>query len=63
MASYKLRYKTADGKDRTITENHPKLDASQAALGEAAQVAEELYGWTAVGIDLNSDTTVWTPGA
>ena len=61
MASYKLRFKTPDGRDKTETESHPNLNATQVDFAKATTVYEELYGYTTVGVDLNSDTTVWTP--
>lgn len=60
MASFKLRFKTADGRDKTITENHPKIDATTQQKSDAMTTIENLYGYTPVAIDLNSDTTVWT---
>ena len=62
MASYKLKFKTADGKDKTFTESHPNLNATTAQKGDAMSAIENLYGYTPVQIDLNSDTTVWTAG-
>ena len=60
MATFKLKFKTADGKDKTITESHPKLDATKAQKSDAMTTIENLYGYTPVEILLNSDTTVWT---
>ena len=59
---YKLKFKTATGGDVTITETHPKLNATSKNFADATNAIEEAYGYTTVGIDLNSDTTVWTPG-
>lgn len=59
---YKIIVLDANGKTQTVTENHPNLTATNDQKRNAAeQVANNIFnGGTAVRIDLNSDTTVWT---
>lgn len=60
---FKLKFKTAAGADVTITENHPKLDATNKNFADATNAIEEAYNYTTVGVVLQSDTTIWTPEA
>lgn len=59
---FKLKFKTAAGADKTFTENHPKLNATSKNFADATNAIEEAYGYTTVGVVLQSDTTIWTPG-
>ena len=49
----------ADGTTFTVTENHPKLTASNTDKEDAMNGLGDAFGATPVRIDLNSDTTVW----
>ena len=58
-AKYKLIFDD-EGKTVTMTESHPKLNASDEDKGSAMQAIGGVYQIDPVRIDLNSDTTVWS---
>ena len=47
------------GKTVTMTESHPKLDATTNDKGQAMNTVADMYGYTAKQIVLQSDTVVW----
>ena len=50
-----------DGTTKTVTVNHPKVDATVTNFNTAASGIEDLYSdSTVTSIILNSDTTVYT---
>lgn len=60
MAKFKLEF--SDGTNtKTITENHPKLTATDVDFRKAGAAGSKMYnGYQLVKVDLNSDTTVFT---